>query len=317
MSAIKLMITYLIIGSISASLLICASCASEDHFTNIFKEDKIHMSDLPIKEDKIHMSDLPIKEDKIHLKTLIIEEENLDFLESVVNIDSSEDVVDIDHPGLPGSNESELWIVSPYSSNVRTAYLEIAKDRTAKELIIPDMSGTLTLYEEYPNGENVSYYSDFQVVKGHVYRTWFQADTIGRHKLRYEVYDSKSNVTSYSNEIVYDVIYGSLVVVVPDVMVYERETGVMQVIANGGCDNGNYSYQWYEGKSSLTDGMILVGETNSTIYILADKEGCRNFTCKVTCPGDIQAEDWGYLCVLDEDTRIPPENEDKGRVYPT
>ena len=144
------------------------------------------------------------------------------------------------------------------------------------------------------------------VTKDHAYRTWFLADMPGIHTVWYEVYNENQNVLSASNEIKYYVGFGTIMVVVPDVTGYVNETAIMTAKASGGCDCSNYTYQWYRGKSS--NGIILGGETDSTLYVRGVQTS-GNYTCKVTCPDGSEAEDWGLLCVRPERGRTPPRGK--------
>jgi len=231
-----------------------------------------------------------------------IEDEN--FYSDTRGSDGEElDWEHIGHPGIPGPEENGLWIVYPYSNSQLATQIVIPKGRYAKELLTPGRSGSLTVYEKYPNGDVKSYVPGWHVVEDHVYKIWFFADTVGVHTVRYKVHDEKHNVTTYSNQIQYDVTAGPLVVVVPDIKVYKNETAILTARASGGCDPTQYTYQWYEGKSSA--GTLIANEVNST-YRIRGIQTSGNYTCKVTCLNNDEAEDWGLICVLPERVRTPP-----------
>jgi hypothetical protein len=197
-----------------------------------------------------------------------------------------------DHPGMPGPDENALWIVFPYSNNVRTTRLVIQKDRYAKELIIPGKSGKLTIYEEGPDGTIKTYVPGWHVKARRAYRTWFTADSVGEHTVWYEVHDEKFNVTNTSNEIKYEV-FENLAVVVPNEAKCENETAIFRALASG-CENP--SYQWYEGISSDT-GTKINNATSSTYIIRNVQQSDEGYyTCKVTCNGN-STEDYGRLNV--------------------
>jgi hypothetical protein len=197
-----------------------------------------------------------------------------------------------DHPGTPGPDENALWIVFPYSNNVRTTRLVIQKDRYAKELIIPGTSGTLTIHEVKPDGTEQTYVPGWYVKERRGYRTWFSADSVGNYTVWYEVYNEKTNVTTKSNDITYRV-FENLAVVVPNVAICENETATLRAIATG-CVN--FTYQWFKGITSAT-GTIIPNETNS-VYIIRNvsPEVAGYYTCKVTCDGNSD-EDAGRLFV--------------------
>ncbi len=197
-----------------------------------------------------------------------------------------------DHPGMPGPDENALWIVFPYSNNVRTTRLVIQKDRYAKELIIPGKSGVLTIYEKGPDGETKTYVPGWYVKARRAYRAWFTADSVGNYTVWYEVHDEKFNVTNKSNEIKYRV-FENLAVVVPNEAKCTNETAVLRALVSG-CDNP--SYQWYRGISSDA-GVAIPNAINST-YIIRDVQESDEgyYTCKVTCNGN-STEDAGRLNV--------------------
>ncbi len=198
----------------------------------------------------------------------------------------------IDHPGMPGPDENALWIVFPYSNNVRTTRLVILKDRYAKELIIPGTSGTITVYEEGPDGAIETYVPGWYVKERRAYRIWFSADSVGNYTVWYEVYNEKTNVTTKSNEIKY-MVFQNLAVVVPNEVKCEGETATLRALVSG-CDNP--IYQWFKGITSAT-GEKLTNETNS-VYIIRNvsPEVAGYYTCKVTCDGNSD-EDAGRLFV--------------------
>jgi len=197
-----------------------------------------------------------------------------------------------DHPGMPGPDENALWVVFPYSNNVRTTRLVIQKDRHAKELIIPGMDGILTIHEMKPNGIKQTYVPDWQVKARRAYRVWFTADSAGDYTVWYEVHNEKTNVTTESNEIEYRV-FENLAVVVQNEAKCPNETAIFRALATG-CDN--ISYQWYNGISSET-GELIENATSSTYIIWRVQESDEgNYTCKVTCDEN-SVEDAGRLYV--------------------
>ncbi len=197
-----------------------------------------------------------------------------------------------DHPGMPGLDENALWIVFPYSNNVRTTRLVIQKDRYAKELIIPGTSGTLTIYEVKPDGTEKTYVPGWHVKAKRAYRTWFTADSVGEYTVWYEIHDEKFNVTNKSNEIKYEV-FENLAVVVPNEAKCPNETATLRALVSG-CDNP--IYQWFKGLSSAT-GSIIPNETSS-VYIIRNvtPEDAGYYTCKVNCSGNSD-EDAGRFFV--------------------
>ncbi|HII05934.1 MAG TPA: immunoglobulin domain-containing protein [Methanotrichaceae archaeon] len=198
----------------------------------------------------------------------------------------------VDHPGIPGPTENALWIVFPYSNNVRTTRLVIQKDRYAKELIIPGMGGALTIYEERPDGTIKTYVPGLYVKERRAYRTWFSADSVGNYTVWYEVHNEKTNVTTKSNEIKYRV-FQNLAVVVPNEAKCPNETATLRALVSG-CDNP--IYQWFKGLSSAT-GSIIPNETSS-VYIIRNvtPEDAGYYTCKVNCSGNSD-EDAGRFFV--------------------
>jgi hypothetical protein len=196
-----------------------------------------------------------------------------------------------DHPGMPGPEENALWIVFPYSNNVRTTRLLIQKDRYAKELIIPGTSGTLTIYEDGPNGVK-TYVPGWYVKARRAYRTWFTADSVGNYTVWYEVHDEKFNVTNRSNVIEYRV-FENLAVVVPNEAKCPNETATLRALASG-CENP--SYQWYRGNSTAM-GTPINNATSSSYIIWSVQDGDEGYyTCNVTCNGN-SVEDAGWLYV--------------------
>jgi hypothetical protein len=196
-----------------------------------------------------------------------------------------------DHPGMPGPDENALWIVFPYSNNVRTTELLIQKERYAKELIIPGKSGTITIYEDGPNGVK-AYVPNWYVKAERAYRVWFTADSAGDYTVWYEVHDEKFNVTNKSNVIEYRV-FENLAVVVPNEAKCPNETATLRALASG-CENA--SYQWYRGNSSDT-GTPINNATSSSYIIWSVQDGDEGYyTCKVTCNGN-SVEDAGWLNV--------------------
>jgi len=196
-----------------------------------------------------------------------------------------------DHPGMPGPEENALWIVFPYSTNVRTTNLVIQKDRFAKELLIPGMDGKVTIYEERPDGTVSAYVPGWSVKAKRAYRAWFTADSPGNYTVWYEVYNAKKNVTTTSNVIRYRV-FENLAVVVLNEAKCPGETATMRAIASG-CTE--IAYKWYRGSDSKT-GEEIANETKS-VYVIRNvsPEMAGNYTCKVTCNGE--------------------SDEDKGRLY--
>lgn len=196
-----------------------------------------------------------------------------------------------DHPGMPGPDENALWIVFPYSNNVRTTGLMIQKDRFAKELIIPGASGTITIYEDGPNGVK-AYVPGWQVKANRAYRTWFTADSVGEYTVWYEVRDEKLNVTKKSNDIRYEV-FENLAVVVQNEAKCPNETAIFRALASG-CEDPRY--QWYKGISSKTGELIENANSSSYIIWRVQEDDAGYYTCKVTCNGD-SVEDAGRLYV--------------------
>jgi len=197
-----------------------------------------------------------------------------------------------DHPGMPGPEENALWIVFPYSNNVRTTKLEIQKGRYAKELIIPGTSGTITIHEQKPDGTEHTYVPSWQVMAKRAYRTWFTADSAGDYKVWYEVHNEKFNVTNKSNVIEYRV-FENLAVVVPNEAKCPTETATFRALVSG-CDNP--IYEWFKGIASAT-GEKLINETSNVLIIRnVSPEDAGYYTCKVTCDGDSD-EDSGRLYV--------------------
>ncbi|MDF0591508.1 immunoglobulin domain-containing protein [Candidatus Methanocrinis natronophilus] len=184
-----------------------------------------------------------------------------------------------DHPWMPGPEENALWIVFPYSTNVRTTKLLIQKDRFAKELLIPGMDGKVTIYEERPDGTVSSYVPGWQVKANRAYRAWFTADSPGDYTVWYEVYNSKNDLTTTSNAIRYRV-FENLAVVVLNEAKCPGETATLRAIASG-CDP--IKYEWFKGDSSGT-GTKIANATES-VYIIRNvsNEDAGYYTCKVTC----------------------------------
>lgn len=197
-----------------------------------------------------------------------------------------------DHPGMPGPEENALWIVFPYSNNVRTTKLAIQKGRYAKELIIPGTSGTITIHEQKPDGTEHTYVPGWNVMAKRAYRTWFAADSAGNYTVWYEVHNEKFNVTNRSNVIEYRV-FENLAVVVPNEAKCPNETATFRALVSG-CDNP--IYQWFKGIASAT-GEKLINETSSVLIIRnVSPEDAGYYTCKVTCNGN-NDEDAGRLYV--------------------
>jgi hypothetical protein len=196
-----------------------------------------------------------------------------------------------DHPGMPGPEENALWIVFPYSNNVRTTRLLIQKDRYAKELIIPGTSGKLTIYEDGPNGVK-TYVPGWQVMAKRAYRIWFAADSAGDYTVWYEVRNEKLNVTNRSNVIEYQV-FENLAVVVPNEAKCPDETATLRALASG-CENP--SYQWYRGNSSAMGTPINNATSSSYIIWSVQESDAGYYTCKVTCNGN-SVEDAGRFFV--------------------
>jgi hypothetical protein len=196
-----------------------------------------------------------------------------------------------DHPGIPGPDENALWIVFPYSTNVRTTKLVIQKDRYAKELIIPGMDGKIEIHEEKDGTEQI-YVPDWKVKARRAYHVWFAADSIGKYTVWYEVQNEKTNVVTESNKITYEV-FGNLAVVVTNEAKCPGETATFRA-PTAGCDN--VSYQWFKGRES-DPGMKIDNETKS-VYIIRNVsvEDAGNYTCKVECDGNSD-EDTGKLYV--------------------
>ncbi|TRZ67577.1 MAG: hypothetical protein D4Q77_02805 [Methanothrix sp.] len=117
--------------------------------------------------------------------------------------DGEEDWSSLEHPGIPGTNPNVLWIVYPYGNSEPTTSLEILKGACAKELMRPDKTGKLILYEEYDDGTIDEYDPGWMVRSGHTYRTWFYADSLGKHTVWYKV---GSEENSESNKINYTVV---------------------------------------------------------------------------------------------------------------
>ncbi|AET63893.1 immunoglobulin domain-containing protein [Methanothrix harundinacea] len=211
----------------------------------------------------------------------------------------------IDHPGMPGPDENALWIVFPYSTNVRTTKLVIQRGRFAKELIIPGMDGKLTIHEVRPDGTEDTYVPDWQVKARRAYRVWFTADSVGDYTVWYEVQNPKTMVTTKSNEIKYRV-FENLAIVVPNEVKCEGETATLRALVSGCYDP---IYQWFKGITS-EDGTSIPGATGS-VYIIRNvsPEDEGYYTCKVTCNGNSD-EDAGYLRVC---TRDEEGNKCKGR----
>jgi len=184
-----------------------------------------------------------------------------------------------DHPGMPGPEENALWIVFPYSTNVRTTKLLIQKDRFAKELLIPGMDGKVTIYEERPDGTISTYVPDWSVKAKRAYRVWFTADSPGNYTVWYEVYNAKKNVTTTSNVIRYRV-FENLAVVVLNEAKCPGETATLRAIASGCAE---IVYQWYRGSSSESGDEI--SNANKSVYIIRNvsPEDAGYYTCKVTC----------------------------------
>lgn len=199
-----------------------------------------------------------------------------------------------DHPGIPGPEENALWIVFPYSTNVKTTKLVLQKDRFAKELLIPGMDGKLTIYELKPDNTLLTYVPDWQVKAKRAYRAWFTADAPGDYAVWYEVYNAKANVTTTSNVIEYRV-FENLAVVVLNEAKCPGETATLRAIASG-CSDA--AYQWYKGRSSKTgEGEIIDGETKSAYVIRnVSPDDAGYYTCNVTCNGESD-EDSGRFYV--------------------
>ena len=198
-----------------------------------------------------------------------------------------------EHPGMPGPDENALWIVFPYSTNVRTTKLVIQKGRYAKELILPGMGGKIKIHEVKPDGTHKIYVPEWEAVKaGSAYHVWFTADSIGKYTVWYEIQNEKFNFTNMSNVIEYEV-FGNLAVVVPNEAKCPGETATFRAPA-AGCDN--VSYQWFKGRESAT-GEIIPNATKS-VYIIRNvsTEDAGNYTCQVTCDGNSD-EDTGRLYV--------------------
>lgn len=213
----------------------------------------------------------------------------------------------IDHPGMPGPEKNALWIVFPYSTNVRTTKLVIQKGRYAKELIIPGMDGKLTIYESKPDNTIHTYVPDWQVKARRAYHVWFSADSVGDYTVWYSVKDEKTNVVVNSNVIKYRV-FENLAVVVPNECKCVGETATLRALASG-CENA--SYQWYRGPESK-ENKIIEGATSSTYIIRNVQESDEGYyTCNVTCNG-YSDED---TCLLRVCTRDEGGNECKGRYW--
>ncbi|HNR58431.1 MAG: immunoglobulin domain-containing protein [Methanothrix sp.] len=204
----------------------------------------------------------------------------------------------IDHPGMPGPDENALWIVFPYSTNVRTTKLVIQKGRFAKELIIPGMDGKLTIHELKPDGTEQTYVPEWQVKANRAYRVWFSADSVGDYTVWYEVKNQDTMATTKSNEVKYRV-FENLAVIVPNEVKCEGRTATLRALVSGCYEP---VYQWFKGITS-EDGTPIPGETSS-IYIIRNvsPEDAGYYTCKVTCNGYVD-EDAGYLrvCTRDEE----------------
>jgi hypothetical protein len=199
-----------------------------------------------------------------------------------------------DHPGMPGPDENALWIVFPYSTNVRTTKLAIPKGRNAKELIIPGMDGKIKIHEVKPDGTHQIYVPEWKLVKARrAYHIWFTADSIGKYTVWYEVQNEITNdVVKESNKIEYEV-FGNLAVVVPNEAKCPGETATFRA-PTAGCDN--VSYQWFKGRESAT-GEKLTNETSNILTLRnVSKEDAGNYTCSVTCNGNSD-EDTGRLYV--------------------
>jgi len=329
MNAIKLMMTFLAVGLLGASCTTCQAKESPTSFETdgddwfeldddldmdidfdwnidfdwIDESDQVEVSD---RHNRHHSRSQDSRDTVADVPKDQVWSQDENFYTDQPGAEGEElDWEDIGHPGIPGPNSSALWIVYPYSNSQRTTHLVMPVNRYAKELIIPGSNGDLTIYEKYPDNEIFEYHPGLYVMKDRAYKTWFFADTVGTHTVWYKVHDERHNVTTYSNQIVYNVSAGTLVVVVPDIKVYKNETAVLTARASGGCDPSLYTYKWYEGKSSA--GTLIANETNST-YRIPGIQTSGNYTCKVTCPGNKEAEDWGLICVIPERTREPPEN---------
>ena len=166
----------------------------------------------------------------------------------------------------------------------------------------------LEIYERYPDGHTYKYIPEWghNVTKGHSYDAIFYADTVGIHTVWYEVWyvggTSKGggarHVGQVSNEIKYKVIFEPLNINVPDVSAVMGQTAILVADASGGCDSGQYTYQWYRGMSSNKD-MIIKDEADSMLYFRGvGLDAAGNYTCKVTCPDGVEAEDWSHLSVV-------------------
>ena len=213
----------------------------------------------------------------------------------------------IDHPGMPGPQENALWIVFPYSTNVRTTKLVIQKGRYAKELIIPGMDGKLTITELKPDGTRHTYVPDWGVKARRAYHVWFSADSAGDYSVWYEVQNELTGVITRSNIIRYRV-FENLAVVVPNECKCRNETATLRALASGCADP---RYQWYRGSSTET-GEIIVGATSSTYIIRnAQESDAGYYTCNVTCNGYADED----TCQLRVCTRDEGGNECKGRYW--
>jgi len=303
MKAIKLLMTVTVIGLIWVS----SSLGGDDEISSLFGEDlSLWDEDFDFGDDFewVEVSgSAPLEEglgdddesdespDVIPVDDWIIDENFYSDFEDSEGEELGWGETD-DHPGMPGPEENALWIVFPYSNNVRTTKLVIQKGRYAKELIIPGTNGAITIYEEGPDGIVKTYVPGWYVKEKRGYRTWFSADSVGNYIVWYEVYNEKTNVTTKSNNITYRV-FENLAVVVPNVAICEKETATLRAIATG-CVN--FTYQWFKGITSAT-GTIIPNETNS-VYVIRNvsPEVAGYYTCKVTCDGNSD-EDAGRLFV--------------------
>ena len=83
-----------------------------------------------------------------------------------------------------GGTENSYWIIA--RNGDRTRALQIPLYRCAKEEISPDDSGSLVIFEQYPNGMIREYYMG-TVRSGRTYNAWFRADSRGIHTCWYRV----------------------------------------------------------------------------------------------------------------------------------
>lgn len=97
---------------------------------------------------------------------------------------------------MPGGSQNVFWIVSRDGSrNWRS--IDMPLFRYARMLIIPSISGYMTLEEMYPGGR-VRYYEFGYVQSNRPYRLWFYADTPGVHQGRYEVNGRYSDTLTFN-----------------------------------------------------------------------------------------------------------------------